>query len=618
MLTNLVNPVRYFVFWLLFFLLERFTFLLFFIGRLKSLSLPEIAKSFVYGLWLDASMAAYICSIPLLVFLVLLLFPQLRISKKLVKGYTVFWVVFVSLVAVINVNIYKEWGSLISYRAFEFAFSSPGEALASSLSSPPIPSILVLTLMLLAGFGLSRSLVRYEMFREGFKWYKLPLIVGLAAANVVAIRGGLQLTPINESMAYYSDSQDLNYASVNPQWSFFQSVQMSLSANKYPYNYLKEAEATALVKELYTKRSGGSEQILKTNRPNVVLIVMEGFTADVVESLGGEKGVDPSLEKLKQEGVFFSNIYASGSRTDKGLVAILSAFPSQTRPSIIKESSKHKNLPSLYKSFNQLGYKTSFYYGGESQFTNMKSYLYNNGCETLVDKSNFEEHELSSKWGAYDDRVFAKLLNGLNKEKQPFFSTILTLTNHEPFDLPVRPHFEGDDLVNKYKSTAYYADSCIGDFVEKAKKQSWYDNTVFIAVADHGHRLPRDIQIHDAARYRIPLLFFGGAIKEEYKGITVDKIGSQTDIAATLFTQIGLRFPQLWSKNLLDPKAQDFAFYNWDNGFGMVDPTQAITFEAVSGKVVFRKNKVSKEIDNRLLKNAKAYMQKVFQQYMAY
>ena len=578
----------------------------------------ETGRSFFYGLWLDASMSGYICALPLLGFILLWFFPKIRLSDKVLRAYTAVLAVLFAVFAVVNANIYREWGSLISYRVFEFAFASPHEAMASSISSPLLPSLLILVFLLSSAVLLQKKVIRYKISSEGFRWYKIPVVVLLAGLNFLAIRGGWQLSPINESMAYYSDSQDLNYAAVNPQWSFFQSVNMSLSASKYPYNYFNKKEAEQLVSELYRPASGESVQFLKTARPNVVLIIMEGFTADVVESLGGEKGIDPQMERLKKEGIFFENLYASGSRTDKGLIAILSAFPSQTRPSIIKESAKHKHLPSLYKSFRQLGYQTSFYYGGESEFTNMKSYLFNNGCQTLVDKAAFREEELNSKWGAYDERVFLKMLNGLNREKQPFFSTVLTLTNHEPFELPVPPHFRGQALEEKYKSTAFYADSCIGAFEKAARKQSWYNNTLFIAVADHGHRLPRNVEIHDAARYRIPLLFFGGAIKEQYRGMVVKKMGSQTDIAATIFRQMGLDFPQRWSKDLLDPRAGDFAFYNWDNGFGMATPEQSLTFEVLSRKIIYRKNKASAERDAQLLRTAKAYMERVFDQYLAY
>ena len=258
--------------------------------------------------------------------------------------------------------------------------------------------------------------------------------------------------------------------------------------------------------------------------------------------------------------------------------------------------------------------------GGESQFANMKSYLLSSGCENLVDKGNFDKKDMNSKWGAYDNVVYKRVLAESATKKTPFFTTVLTLTNHEPFELPAASHFKGDEIENKFRSTSYYADSCLGAFIREARQQPWYQNTLFVVVADHGHHLPKNqSEIFDSHRYRIPLLFFGEAIKPQFRGTKISKVGSQTDITFTLLNQLNLPVKDYhWGKDLLNPEVKGHAFYSWDNGFGFVnDQNAALSIDRVSKNVIYKTDGMQND-GKRLEKHAKSYMQSVFQQYLEY
>jgi phosphoglycerol transferase MdoB-like AlkP superfamily enzyme len=391
-------------------------------------------------------------------------------------------------------------------------------------------------------------------------------------------------------------------------------------STKNPYLYYPKDEAANLVNKILETPQGSHTDLLTSNKPNVVLIILESFTADVVESLGGEKGVAPQMEKLASEGVLFDNIHASGDRTDKGVVAILNAFPSQATKSIMKFNSKQAKLPSLAKTFAENAYSTSFFYGGESEFFNMKSYLLSHRYQDVIDKGFFEKKDMNSKWGAFDDLVYNKLLSKANTSKQPFFFTLLTLTNHEPFELPGKPRFSGESVEDKFRSTAFYTDSCLSAFLNSAKKESWYKNTLFIVVADHGHRLPKNQhEIYHPNRFRIPLLFFGEVIKQEFRGKRISKIGSQTDIASTLFNQLKMPSKQFkWSRDILDSGTPGFAFFDWDNGFSVVTPEQAISFDNTGKNILFKADTSRQSKDENLLRYGKAYMQQVFQDFLDY
>jgi len=611
--------IRYFCFWLIFFFLERLVFILYNANRLASQNFAEVAPAFRYGLWMDASMAAYICAIPLLIFLITWYFPRLQMPKGILKWYTWVLVGICALLTVINFNIYREWGTKVNYRTFELAINSPKEAIASSASSPLLLSFSILFALIITGVLLSNKVISWSISRKGHWLGKSGLSILLVGLTVLAIRGGLQDAPMNESMAYYSSNLTLNYAAVNTEWGLATDIKNAKYNTKNPYHYFSRESAKKTIAAYYAKPETPGMQVLTTARPNVVLIIMESHTGNVVESLGGEPGISNSIERLKQEGIFFDQIYSAAGRTDKGVVAVLSGFPAQASRSIMKENSKQAALPALSQIFSANGYVTPFFYGGESRFANMKSYLLSHNVKKIIEKSSFDSKYLNSSWGAFDGPVYDRMTKELAGEQQPFFATMLTLTNHEPFGLPGSRRFKGAGTEDKFRSTAFYADSCLGAFIDHAKTQSWYKNTLFVVVADHGHFLPRtDLEIFDPRRYRIPLLFFGPAVKPEFRGKTISLIGGQTDIANTLLTQLNLDAkPFTWSKDLLNPASKPFAFYNWDHGFGFITPDQVIGFDAVSNQVIHSDKPVSKENAPAVIAG-KSFMQEVYQQYMEY
>ena len=611
---------RFYLFWILFFALDRLVFLLFFSDQLSTVSFGEKAATFWYALRLDSAMVAYISAIPLIFYIIFLFLKRSFLPRSAGKVFVIFLLVIFVFVGGFNWNLYREWGSKINYRAVDMAFNSPAEAMASSGSQPVLLSACVVLALFLSGLLLSRLLIDYKVAdREKPLLYKISGSFAAIAILVLVARGGWQLTPVNQSMAYFSNEPILNHAAVNTEWNLLQDIINNKFATKNPYQYYTAAESEKIVSELFPKPSAETVPILTTARPNVVLIIVESFTAALIESLGGEKDVAPNMTALSKEGLLFTDIYASGGRTDKGVIATLSAFPSQAIRTIMKQNDKQEKLPALAQDMSANGYSTSFYYGGESEFFNMKSYVLSHGYNKLVDEHSFDKKDMNSKWGTYDHMVFRKNAADLDKEKEPFFSTILTLTNHEPFEIPGSARFKGDDVDNKFRSTFFYTDSCIGAYIKETKTKDWYKNTLFVVLADHSHRLPGTISEYEAKRYRIPLLFFGDVLKPEFRGKSIDKTGSQTDLAATLLSQLKIdssRYP--WSKDLLNPETREFAFFNWDNGFGFATKDQVISFDNVGKRIILRKNAQDAKTDKELTRYGKAYMQKVFQEYLDY
>ncbi len=611
---------RYFLFWIIFFFLERLVFLSYYSDRISYLGINEIISTFWHALRLDISMAAYMSAIPAICYIILLFLPPFRFPRIIARAYVLFFIVIFSIISVSNLNLYREWGSKINFRALDLAISSPREAIASTSSSPILMLVSILLVYIIFSVFISSKIILYEI-ADRTKSLGIKLIISFLVLSTLflAIRGGWQLSPINQSMAYFSTETVLNHAAVNTEWNLIQDIINNKYGNDNPYKYYKRDEARKIVAGLFVKPSEKPLEILLSDRPNIIFILLESFTAELVESLGGEKGITPNMEKLVKEGILFEQIYAAAGRTDKGIVATFSGFPSQAIRSIMKQNSKQEKLPGLAQELAMNSYRTSFYYGGESEFFNMKSYILSHGFQTLVDQHSFKARDMNSKWGTFDDKVFSKNLADMDSVRQPFFSTILTLTNHEPFELPVKSRFKGENVENKFRSTTFYTDSCLGAYLKEAKKKHWYKNTLFVILADHSHRLPGNLTEYDPKRYHIPLIFFGDRIKPEFKGTRISKIGNQTDLAATLLNQLHIdpvRYK--WSKDLLNPGTRGFGFFNWDNGFGFATTDQVLSFDNVGKNIILRKHAADPEIDSELVFKGKAYMQELFQQYLEY
>jgi phosphoglycerol transferase MdoB-like AlkP superfamily enzyme len=613
-----ISILKYILFWMIIFTIQRLLFFVFHFQQIQEAPFTEQIWIFVKGLRLDISMTGYFLLIPIVLLILQLFAPKKSAGfDTFIAVYTYILLVIVLLFGIIDLSIYKEWGAKLNSRAIEFLLFSPGEALASSTSSPIYLSAFILISQLIIFIYGYRKYFRFECDLKLHFILKLISIPLYAFIAVLMMRGGLQLAPINQSAVYFSKYSIINHASLNTEWNLMHSVIENHFSNENPYVFMESTKADQLVDSLYSNTPEDSVQILNTTRPNVVYIILESFTSDVVEHFGGEKDVCPNLNRMAQEGLSFTNIYASGDRTDKGMIAVLSSFPTQAVRTIIQQPDKFEKLPSLTKTLSNLGYTTSFFYGGESEFANFKSYLVSSGIEKIVDKRDFESSQMNSKWGAHDGFLFDKALTDLSKQKEPFISILLTLSSHEPFEIPVPSPYKGDDLPSKFRKAAHYTDQCIADFMEGAKKQAWYKNTLFIIVADHGHRLPKEYEkAYDIRKFRIPLIMYGDVINKNYLHRNITKVGSQTDINKTLLTQMQVSDTAfVWSSDLLNSKP-GFAFYTYDNGIGWVDDKQWLTMDN------FTKSITSKGGDSTLeqqrLKVGKAYMQRVFSRYLLY
>ncbi len=557
---------------------------------------------------MDMSFAAYICILPFLLFLIKSIIPAFRASKA-IRVYTYVLVVLLSFLTVADLELYTAWGFRMDTTPLQY-FKSPRE-MAGTVSSAPLFILFFIFAFLCFLFIFILRYFNLRAFKNGAKPKLLNIFAALflVAVLFIPIRGGIQKIPLNISDAYFSDKLFADHAAINLPWNIMFSL-LNQNKDKNPYQYFDDAKAERLVKSELKTGTPRIQNILSTDKPNVIFIILESYTAKFVGALGGEPGVTPQLDSIAKDGILFTNIYAAGDRSEKGQVAILSGYPNQAINSIIKTPTKTRNLPSLAKTLESYGYTCSYTYGGELEFANIKSYLINTGYKHLVSKYSFPIEQRTTSWGVHDQYVFDRFYTDLQKSQQPFFATIFSLSSHEPYDVPLL-HFKGDDETTMFKNSIYYTDSVLGDFIRKIKLEPYWNNTLVVITADHGHPLPGHDPNDVPSKFHIPLIFTGGALSR--KGV-IAKVGSQNDIATTVLDQLHISSEKFhWGKDLLDSSSNSFAFYNYNNGFGWVTSNGYATIDNVSHKVIHQ----SGGFDTSLLKYGKAFMQVSYGEYLS-
>jgi phosphoglycerol transferase MdoB-like AlkP superfamily enzyme len=563
-----------------------------------------------HGLRMDISFASYILMIPTL----LMAFSS-RNWKWYAKTISIFsgLVAFaITLMVVVDLELFRAWGFRIDSTWLNY-LKTPREAFASMGAAPVIPLLLLFVTLF---FFTSKSLWIVQkrtisFFKRSHILLTFLSFLFLTAVLIIPIRGGLQQIPLNESNAFFSNSSFANYAAVNVPWNFASSVLNNSYNRKNPFEFIEDKAAEKQVAALYAS-NGDTGQYISTEdqKPNVLIIIWESFTAKVVQRLGGVPGVTPHFDRLSREGIFFSNVYASGNRSDKGMVSILSGYPAQPTQSIIKIPTKTATLPTITQLLKKDGYFTSFYYGGESEFANMRSYFLLQGFDHILDKHAFDKKDMNSKWGAHDHVVLNRLLTDLDSTKQPFFTTLFTLSSHEPFEVPVKTAIEGRDTEHLFLNAMHYSDEAIGQFIQSAKSKSWWNNTLIIIIADHGHPLPEE-PAGKTNEFRIPMLWLGGALEKQ--NITIDSLCSQTDLASTLLNQ--LRIPSQdfrWSNDIFKKGRSPFAYFAFTNGLGWIRPEGFIVRDNLGGNITEKAGKLAPEEEYK----ARAYLQASFSDYL--
>lgn len=613
MVKRLKFILRQLLTWIVFFELARVIFLLYHHAQASQLSLKTILLTFVYGFRMDLSMACYLILIPCLFVLLSVFMPLFR--KSLIYKIYAGIVLFLLLVIVLSdLEIYNEWGYRLDSTVLQY-LSSPKEVMAST-GHLPIFWILLAFIVVFAGLViLFNKIIEGSIFllqpKREQKFVSALVVICFTALLIIPIRGGIQMQPMNPSWVYFSSNNFANLSALNAPWNFFQDVMDKERGIRNPYEYLPAQRTNEIVDSLY-RSSNAHVQLLDTSsgKPNVILIVWESFTKKVIDLSIEGKEITPNINRLKTEGIFFSNIYASGDRTHKGMSAIFSGYPALPNTSIIRFPQKSAKLTLVSNLFKQHGYHNNFFYGGDPNYDNYKSYLLHGEFDKITDKSFFSSKDEPTEWGALDDAVANYMQIDFKNWKQPFFNCWLTLSSHVPYKVPGPVVIQGDDETSKFLNSVHYTDGVIGAFIEECKKQPWWKNTVIIITADHGIRFPRTGKVIND--FKIPMLWLGGAI-EKNKGLVENKLASQIDLSTTLMKQLGWNaaaFP--FSRDITDSTALPFAFFSNSISFGFVQRDKYFVYDVKGNRVKEQQGNINEQD----LNTGKGLQQFVYNDYL--
>lgn len=597
--------VEYYLAWVVLFMLQKPLFMLMNRAQLGDVQVVDWLLVPMHGVLLDLSVAGYV-SVAFGLMMIASVWVSGRVIRLVSDVYTGILLAVAMLALVVDLGLFPYWGFHLDKTLFIY-LRTPAEALASGtpmMYAMGLGALAVLWVMtyLLYRHTLSNRLSRLDEVAApwyGRVGYSLVLLL-LTALLFLPIRGSVSVSTMNTGRVYYSDNPMLNTAAINPIFNLVESLGENTIASER-YRYMDSSEAEALCRELCAERTDTEASRLRCLRPaNIVVLIMESFSANAVGGLYGDPTmqITPCIDSLMKEGIVFEHAYASSFRTDRGVVATLSAFPGQPTSSLMTIPSKTQHLNFLSAELEKAGYQPHFFYGGDEDFTNMRSYLISGGFADRVSDKSFPVSQRLSKWGVNDHIVLdhaAETIVG-RRDGGRHLDVILTLSSHEPFEVPF-----GTRSDNEYLNAIAYTDSAVGAFVRQLKEADRWDSTLVVMVADHGYPYPNCAHFAPE-RYRILMMMTGGAVAAPER---VETICQQTDLIPTVLGEMGLASDAFALSNDVFHKAEPWAFYSYVDGFVLM--TEQDTCR-VDGKTGMRE--CGSEASER---KAKAYMQTIYE-----
>ena len=613
--------VKILVFMLLLFTTMRIVFIMNYWHLVSVDKVPflEIIRGFFKALPLDIASACYIMPFPALVMFILTCFNK-NTSYRWVRWY--FYAIIAAYVLAVmgEIGIYGEWGTKLSAKALAY-LENPSEVINTASTQQ---TVLLISL--------------WACFTVLFGWWYVkwiepsngkfvretahPLMYGAVfvlsfGLMFLGMRGGFNEIPISTSSGYFSNYKIVNIMTVNPAYNLLENLSNDRKVKENAhFNYMNFETAERITKETHQIECDSTVNILKTENPNVLIVLLESWSADLIESLGGDPSITPNFHEMEKDGLLFTNFYASANRSQQAIASIIGGLPGLPVTTITNHQEKYYAIPSIVKSLDSLGYYSSFYFGGELNYGNILSYLRYNEFNRIVEGKDVNEHFHKGKLGIQDTDMLPWAARDINSQPEPFFTTIFTLSTHSPYDYPkIFEELEWPELEKVFVNSAKYTDIALKLFMDRAKQQPWYDNTLFLFMADHSHPSYKNHPMESFEYHKIPLLIYGKPLQDSLRGTTFDKICGNTDIPATLLAQLGVKHEEfIWSKNIFNTCYKPLAFFELYSGLGWkTDEGEYV----ISGNNVL-KNTFPEDKSDSLTRQGKAYMQYHFDLFNRY
>jgi phosphoglycerol transferase MdoB-like AlkP superfamily enzyme len=579
--------------------------------------------TFLYGLRMDSIIASIALILPLLI----LCFSPQRISRfvnRFLTGYFLTLLLIFIFMENATLPFFAEYDVRPNFLFVEY-LKYPQEVFTMLWSAYKLEFLVAAIIMLV----FSAFYIKFESIQEFAQvlsipyWKRVALFFPLALILALGIRSSLGHRPANLSDAMYSSNRIVNEITKNSLHSVAYAIYQDRKyRNKKltSYGEMPIDEAMSRVSQTMNIPLGDKKapfrRLEKTHFPtskpkNLVIFLQESLGAQFVAATGGQQGVTPNFNRLSQEGILFRNLFSNGTRSIRGIAGSVSGNFSVPGKGVVKRNKSQSNFFTVASLLKPLGYYSLFFYGGESRFDNMRGWFLGNGFDEIIDQPKFINPEYTGTWGVSDGDVVIRAneeFKRLHNNNQSFVAVMFSTSNHSPFDFPADKIDLIKGIPEKSELNAIkYADYAIGDFISRAKQEGYFDDTVFVILADHNIRVRGDDML-PVNLYHIPGLILGGGITPQI----VDDLTTQPDVLATALDLTGqdLSYPVL-GRSIFSDKKRSIAFMQFNDTFALrkgdkvsvLRPNkQALTFEYKDSKML------PAEHDSFLEKNSLAFI----------
>ena len=572
------------------------------------------ATAFVRGLWFDNVIACYLLILPLVVLWIAAMLDYtakwlyLLTGGIFIGGYSLSFII-----AAANIPYFEYFFKVINSSIYNwFGYVGTTAGMITGESSYYFPIALGIGSVILWGFFIHYlSKYTFEKSKKHFKpihWKESGLTAGVGlfciALCILGIRGHMGYNPIKVSQAYYCEDPFLNQLGINPVFNLLTSTIDDRKAENKKLQLMDDQEAVAFVQQTLNRKgitdlSPIAREVhadSAINRKNVVMIFMESMSAKLMKTFGAQQKLTPYLDSLYHESVHFDNTYSAGIHTNQGLYASLYSFPVVMKRNAMKGTviPIYSGLPTVLKDN---GYQNLFFMTHESQYDNMNAFFHTNGFDEIYSEENYPAEKIANQYGIQDDYLYEYAIPVLNKkaaEGTPFFTVLLSISNHPPYVIPSYFHPTTQKIEDQIVE---YADWSIRKFMTEAKKQPWFNETLFVFLGDHGKLVGNPENEMPESYNHIPFFIYGADLQAQ----KAEGFSGQIDIAPTLLGLLNIDYTQNnFGRNILKEKRYSIV-YTADNMIAARDSSRLYFYSPESQQEFFyetQQGNVKKSDDN--------------------
>lgn len=586
----------------------------------EDINMDEVPKLLFNGLRTDLSGLGYILALPVLLTFLASSLPY-GIGKIFLfaeKTYLLITGTLIFFLEMCTIPFMEEYATRPNRLFLEYMIY-PAELAKLLINGHLAAVIIVFCLMSIFVLFFFRALKKITLKHVPFNLISVMIFVVLGTITFISARSSFEHHPFNLAKAIFSSNQIVNTLTANSGYMLATSVKSMMSEKASTYKPLTQEE---IIKEIqtdtgfdYTPATAENptlNRLIPTNtgaRKNIVIILEESLGAQFVGYLGGS-GLTPNLDRIYGEGYGFTNMFATGVRSVRGIEAVTSGFPPTVNTSTVKREKTQKNFFNLASVLKNEGYQNSFIYGGESHFDNMRSFFLGNGYTKIIDINNYDNPIFTGSWGVSDEDLFNKALetfDEMHRQQQPFYSLVFTSSNHDPYE--IKESFSHN--VRNRETAIKYADYALGKFYDEIKTKPYFNDTIFLVIADHDARAWGS-ELVPVNHFHIPAVLFGAGIEHK----TESHVVSQIDIPKTMMSLAGIKadvptvgydltqLPDGFKGRALLQFYQNFCYLEDDGSAVMILPDQKV----VSARYDFSTQTLTPTTENNSLeKKALAY-----------